>query len=650
MLYPAEQVRPKEPVTLIKVADERRFRWSSHALLLSLLLLPVNIYWIGVTEGLWHALHLTTLSLPMNVLVIFIALAFVNHWLFKWVPQYALRFDELMLVFISLTVQSVYIGHDMMISLFGIIPAAAWFENPSNKWKELFFPYLPQWLVITDKEAVTPFYLGGRSFYGSELVSYWIRPAFFWTFLMTALHFSYAGLVGLFIHRWSREERLQFPVLRIPLLIGQGGHIWRNRRFWAGFAIAGLVEMINHLNFLYPFIPSFKTRARDRDLLSYLTDPPWNAIGSTPLALYPFIIGYAYLMPLDLCISTWLFYLLRKVERLLGVVLGLTSMARFPYENEQSAGAVLALATLSLYLCRSYIRTTIKGSDPSRYPMPRRFLSAAFLSGAGVCYILSALIGLGGGVSSLFWLIHFLTAFTVGRLRAEAGPPSHSLLFANPQDLLIATRGSCSFHPRQLTALALYFWFNRLNRNHPFPVIAEGWKAAEGCGLSPNLVGVTMLLMAFLSVVGCFLIYPVLFYKVGAATRVGEVVWVGQDTCTRLASWMSGLTAPDIWSPVMVVAGAAVTWTLAWGYQRTSSWILHPVGYLLGTSFAVDYYWLCLVIGSVVKGLIFRYWGGRAVFQAEPFFIGLVIGDGLVSSLWSVHGLIVHKPMYDAWW
>jgi hypothetical protein len=70
----------------------------------------------------------------------------------------------------------------------------------------------------------------------------------------------------------------------------------------------------------------------------------------------------------------------------------------------------------------------------------------------------------------------------------------------------------------------------------------------------------------------------------------------------------------------------------------------------LGTSFAVDYYWLCLLLSSVAKWLLLRYSGARAVQAMTPFFVGLILGEGTVACAWSVYGIAIHKPMYDAWW
>lgn len=623
--------------------------WSWRAIVISLLLLPLNLYWIGVTEGLWHALHMTTLSLPMNALMLLLTLHWLNKLVGRFFPSLRLQAGELLLVHLALTVQSVFIGHDAMVSLMGVIPAAPWFETPANRWQSLFFDYLPHWLVIADKSAVRAFYLGGSKFYGSGLERFWLMPALAWTLLLTCLFVAYLALTAPFHRRWAQEERLAFPILRLPMDIAEGRLNWRTPSFWLGFALAGFVDMVNHLNWLFPRIPFLRVRARDRDLAWYLTEPPFNAIGSTPLALYPFIIGYGYLMPLDLCASAWFFYLLRKAERVGGAWLGLTGLPRFPYENEQAAGAALGIAALTLWRSRFSLLAFCQGRG-SGYPMTPATTLLLLVIALSVCWLMAVRAGMRPTTAIAFWAIHFLIALTVTRLRAEAGPPSHSLLYANPQDLMLASLGTRTFRPRELTALALFFWFNRLNRNHAAPVIMEGWQLTEQIRSPFSRSTLLMVAMAVLSVLGCFVLYPSLFYREGAATRIGEVVWVGQDTFNRLATWVGNPTPPDYWARSFVACGFLFTLLLNALYHRLPWWALHPIGYLLGTSFAVDYYWLCLLLSSVAKWLLLRYGGARTAQAMAPFFIGLIFGEGMVACAWSVYGVLVHKPMYDAWW
>lgn len=621
-----------------------------------MLLLPINAYWIGVTEGLWHALHMTTLSLPMNVLFILIALVLLNKLIAMLYPKLALCPEELLLIHIGLTVQSVFIGHDQIVSLMGVIPAAAWFESPANRWQELFFPHIPIWLAITDKRAVWHFYTGGGKFYASGYEGVWLKPAIVWTALLTSLFVAYISLTLLLYCRWAHQEKLGFPITRMPMEIALGRLNWRSNSLWCGFVIAASVDMLNHLHHLYPSVPFIKVRARDRDLMHFITEPPWTALGSIPLALYPFIIGYSYLMPLDVCTSAWFFYLIRKIQRLVGAMLGFMQLPRFPYESEQASGAALAIAALTLWRMRKALSAIIarltgtRGKHECNFRGHPGVVSILFAVTVFVCLLISIRAGLSLGLAIAFWVLHFLISIAVTRLRAEAGPPSHSLLFANPQDLILAWFGSRSFHPRELTTLALFFWFNRLNRNHPMPVAIEAMRIGEVIRIKLSVVCAFSALMGLMTVAFCFYLYPVLFYSHGATKVVGEVMWVGMDTFNRLASWIGTPSQPNVFSRCAVTFGFLFTLMLNALYHRMPWWGLHPLGYLLGMSFAIDFYWLCLLIGSTAKWLLLRYAGSYSALAATPFFIGLILGEGIVACSWSIYGIVVKKPMYDAWW
>ena len=50
----------------------------------------------------------------------------------------------------------------------------------------------------------------------------------------------------------------------------------------------------------------------------------------TPIAVFPFAVGIAFFIPLDLSFSCWFFYLFWKVERVFGDALGGAGHAKFP--------------------------------------------------------------------------------------------------------------------------------------------------------------------------------------------------------------------------------------------------------------------------------------------------------------------------------
>ena len=86
--------------------------------------------------------------------------------------------------------------------------------------------------------------------------------------------------------------------------------LFHSRLFWIGFAVAAVVDIINGLNYLYPSVPYIPVRGIRLD--HYFTEKPWNAIGWTPIRFRFFMIGMTYLLPLDLSISCWFFYILSQ--------------------------------------------------------------------------------------------------------------------------------------------------------------------------------------------------------------------------------------------------------------------------------------------------------------------------------------------------
>jgi hypothetical protein len=257
-----------------------------------------------------------------------------------------------------------------------------------------------------------------------------------------------------------------------------------------------------------------------------------------------------------------------------------------------------------------------------------------------------------GGIFTAFFVLYFVISIAVTRIRAEIGPPAHSMLFVNPQDILLVHLGAAAVGPQNLSIFALFWWFNRLNRNHPMPAALECFRMSELAGISKVKIWALLLVVALCSILSCFFIYPALFYHDGAIKAAGEVLGVGSDTFTRLDSWLRNA---DVQQPNSMAQGAMAggfAFALLLGILRTKFlWFtLHPMGYVLGLSYAVDFYWASLMVSAVIKAALLRYGGAKMYRQALPFFIGLIIGECIIACAWSLIALALHKPMYDAWW
>jgi len=67
---------------------------------------------------------------------------------------------------------------------------------------------------------------------------------------------------------------------------------------------------------------------------------------------------------------------------------------------------------------------------------------------------------------------------------------------------------------------------------------------------------------------------------------------------------------------------------------------VHPAGYALAVSFAMNYFWGSFLVYWLVKVLVLHYGGRTTHAKAFSFFLGLLLGDYFIGSVWALIGLV----------
>ena len=278
------------------------------ALLLGLLLIPLNVFWTITIEVRWYTLDGTSLPLFITPVFMLFVLVLLNFAFRKILPRLKpLRQEELLLVYIMLVVSCTFSGHDTLQNMFGSIPYAFWHASQENQWQALFFRFLPNWLLVTDHDALQAFNKGHVSIYspaGREYLLAWVVPLAAWGLFFLTLVGMYLCLTLLVRRAWIENEKLTFPIVQLPLAMtadDAGKAFFQNPRMWMGFGLAFSVSFLNGLHELLPTVPQINVKLFQ--LHDLITDRPWSAIGSTQSSFYPFAVGLGYFMPLDLSFS-----------------------------------------------------------------------------------------------------------------------------------------------------------------------------------------------------------------------------------------------------------------------------------------------------------------------------------------------------------
>jgi len=620
---------------------------TRRAILIGLLLIPLNAYWMMVAELRWYQV----LSLnPLFVTPVFFLLAgaLINRLLVRLSPRHAFSPIELATIYIMLAVSTTFATHDYIINLMSTIGWPAWFATPENRWQTEMWPHLPRWLLVWDEGALKGYYEGGSTLYRWSNVQPWLAPLAVWVpvvLVMVGIMFCMNVLVR---RAWIEETKLSFPAVRLPLaLLGADvPRFFGNRLMWIGFVIPVVLGTLSGLHQLYPAVPYFQTRSR---LLPRL-NPPWHRLYGTYISFYPFQVGLAYFVPVDVSFSCWFFYLFTRFQNVLGEYYGLGRIPGFPFLNEQCIGAWITYAILLLYMTRSHWRRVIVGIvrgeafDDSQELIPYRWALGGCIGGLVVLLWFWRQVGMSLIPSVITLATYYLLALAITRIRAEAAS-QHTVWDLEPR-YTFALVDSRLLGRGDFVGGALMHWYWRLNRSLQMPTQLESLKIGDVLGLKPRGLSSALFSATAVSALAAIWAFLHIVYREGATAKcIGFARWTGWEAFGWLQSMLTVGSAFD-WHRWAAVLGASGLTLGLWGLQVRSSWLmLHPLGYCAGPWLVWS--WFPFVMAWFLKSVILRYGGQPAYRRLTPFFLGLVLGDYFTGAVWAIIGPLMKIQGYQ---
>lgn len=171
---------------------------------------------------------------------------------------------------------------------------------------------------------------------------------------------------------------------------------------------------------------------------------------------------------------------------------------------------------------------------------------------------------------------------------------------------------------------------------------------ASAARIRQRSLGVLMLVAVVVGIAVGFWACLSVWYTYGAATGKVEP-WrttMGRLPFDRATAYLHGSGAADIPGAIATAFGAFVVVGLGALRNHFVGLPLHPAGYLLGNTASMIWLWMPFLIAWACKTLIIRYGGIRGYRSALPFFLGLVLGDFIASSLWALAGSVLGVTMY----
>ena len=621
--------------------------FGARAILVALLVTPVCCYWAS------QSLVDVIMSLLVPPVVCLLLLIILNAGARRLSARLALTVTELVIIYGMLQAATA-IAAEWTWVINPLIGSYAAFAEQNSKFRNLMLPNLPEFLFLPADADLAGYRTGG---YGMgevwQMLPLWSGPVLWWTLLVCLVCFAMLCINSLMRQEWTDREKLSFPIIQLPLAMTQGGaSFWRSKYMWGGFVVVAALDLWNGFAFLYPALPGLKIRFLG-DLQQAFPDPPFNAIGWTPIGLFPFIVGIGVFLPTDLMFSVIFFFFVRKGMQVVAASMGYPQgtfgggglVPSPPYFSEQTWGAFLGLFASALWIARPYLREVwrdIVSGAPCPDGGPKRrwtFVGlVASLVGLGV-YGVAAGMPFVYVVGYLSLFLAFSVALT--RMRAQLGPPTHEMAFMGPNQILVDFYGTQGVaQPLVVRTVALFHFTNRIHRTHPMPTQLELMKLGERTGTSQGIIFVAIILATVAGSLGGHFMYLYKAYRWGAPMGGAETANVAHEFVTN----------PRLPNPIamsMVGVGAAVVYALNFLRFRLPWFPFHPMGYALSMNFGVDYYWFGLLVAWLLKASVQRYVGLRGYEKLHATALGVILGEFAVEGIWSTVAMINRHATYS---
>jgi hypothetical protein len=623
-------------------------------IVLALLIAPFCTYWASdqIVDRIF--------SLMVPPVMITFALVLINKLLQKYAPRFAFLEGELIVFYIMQSVICVMSSEWMdMINNYIVTYAIRAQNDPTIQ--NHILPYLSKYLFFTNDKQLRDIEMGGFSFdYTLQHLGMWWRPILSWTFIVFIVCFSMLCINSLMRDQWTRREKLAFPIIQLPMAMMEGGGrspFWRNRYMWGGFIVMAILDMLNGFHYLYPSLPSINLRFIG-DVSQWLPNPPWNAIGWTPIGLFPFISALGVFMPTDLLFSCIFFFFFRKMELVTIAAFGVQQgeggggglVPGPPYLSEQSWGAFIGLFLSALFVSRGYLKevweeivkgTRRKGELSHRIVFVGLLLSMIGLGWVGVSIGLPFLLVIG------YLCLYLVFAIAVTRLRAQLGAPSHEMAFMGPNQMIVDFAGTQNLSEATITHVVTTFYFmNRIHRDDPMPSQLESMKMGETSGVNQMLIFFVIVGATIIGTILAHITRIYLNYHLGYGTWGGGAGF-GAGTVSTISSLLNNRRPANPVAISAVLAGLLVVIALDFIRFRYSGFPLHPAGYALAMNFGLDYYWTGLLAVLIIKVFVTHYYGLKGYDKMRNVALGVILGEFVVETIWAVMAMYTGHSTYS---
>ena len=622
---------------------------------LAAIFMVVGAYWVRKASLIAFTILVGEGTPPVPALT---ALALMTALALAWrgLTRTARWRREALLVYIILSASFVTIDANGVRQLLSTISSPRYFAAPGNEY-QLFADQMPVWIMPSSDDAIRGFYEGTE--HGNVPWGAWAPSLLAWSGAFMLLSLSLICLVSLFRRPWAEQERLTFPLAELVMRMAPDPaenagetQLLHSGLFWVGIGVAAIY---NGSNIAHAFSPQVTAIGQSYDLGRLLTERPWTALRPLNLTFRPEMVGLGYLVPMDVLLSVWVFYLLFRFENFFAQLFGY-SVRGFPFERPQGMGSYLGLAIFVVYAARKHlaavVRSALGGPPPEgdeEEALPGRIAFWGVWIGVGGLTGFMVAAGMSVWTALSYVLLIYVCSMVYARIRAQTGLPiTYGIPREEISEIILnvqPTNGHFSARTlRQETAFTVFRVLDRMIFGQLGAYEMEGIRIARRTRIrrSHLIIGLALGLLGGLAL-GLYTHIDTSYdygWNVldGGTTSAGYRTGQARSQYSRLESRMTAPTPVDTGSTTGRGVGFALTLLMLWLRGRFLRFPLNPVGLALSGTFGGPI-WFPIFLAWLLKTLILRLGGPHTYRNAIPLFLGIAMGHFLIAGgIWGLVG------------
>ncbi len=564
--------------------------------------------------------------------------------------EWALRQAEIMLVWCMVLVACAIPGDGLGAFWYSIVAGGPYMaRRPDVQWTlDGSLTYTPNALVLSkDPKSVA-----ARQYFesvpgGRVPWRVWVRPLLSWAAFLVPMYLAVLFMCAILRRQWVEVERLMFPLASVPLEFteesAQQGllpSLFSNHAFLGGLIACGTMRLLSSLPL---FFGAAQAWSLNLPLADMVADTPLQSMSLDNFSLSYTAIGFGYLVPADVSLSVWFFFIFSRLELAAGSWLAIPSAEGGSWSKLmrwQQLGSNVVFVLGMLFLARRHLWAVTRkalrlsrSDEDAQEPVSYGWAFWGFVLSMGFCIGWHRYFGVPVLIAAYALALLFVWFATYARIVAQGG-----LYIARPlwllEDVVQSTTGRLSGPGAVIVSAHSYMLMYGASIMMA-PVAMDSFRISSVFTRRKRLFMVALVCSILVAMGATTYMVLTEAYKMGALNfaftwATNRVPFSVFDSSQRIIK--APLQTVDPY-PGSFGLGFVLTGVTMFMRARFYWWPIHPIGSLACNSYAAQRIWIPFFLGWLTKMSIMKLSGGQMLRAARHFFIAYIIAEVFISSL-----------------